>query len=43
MAVPIDTPETERIEALERQVGQLTGELAELRALVDDLREQLGA
>lgn len=43
LPVPLDTPETERIEALERQVSDLTGQLAELRALVDDLREQLGA
>lgn len=43
LPVPIDTPETERMEALERQVGDLTRELGELRALVDDLREQHGA
>jgi uncharacterized protein YceH (UPF0502 family) len=43
LAVPMDTPETERIEGLERQVGDLSRELAELRALVDDLRDQLGA
>ncbi len=43
LPVPQDTPETERIEGLERQVGELTRELAELRALVEDLREQLGA
>lgn len=36
LPVPQDTPETERIERLEREV-------AELRALVDDLRDQLGA
>ncbi len=41
--VPVDTPETERIESLEREVGQLTRELSELRALVEDLRDQLGA
>ncbi|HRV60260.1 MAG: DUF480 domain-containing protein [Solirubrobacterales bacterium] len=43
LPVPQDTPETERIEGLERQVNELTRELAELRALVEDLREQLGA
>lgn len=43
LPVPVDTPETERIEALERQVGDLTRELSGLKALVDDLREQLGA
>lgn len=42
LPVPVDTPETERIEALERQVGELTGALAELRGLVDDLRRELG-
>ena len=36
LPVPVDTPETERIEKLEREV-------AELRAVVEDLREQLGA
>jgi len=43
LPVPVDTPETERIEALERQVSGLATEVAELRSLVDDLREQLGA
>lgn len=43
LTVPMDTPETERIEVLERQVGDLNRELGELRALVEDLREQLGA
>ena len=43
LPVPVDTPETERIEQLERQVGELTRELSALRALLDDLREQLGA
>lgn len=43
LPVPLDTPETERIEALERQVTDLTRDVSELRALVDDLREQLGA
>ncbi len=43
LPVPVDTPETERIEGLERRVGELDTELAALRALVDDLREQLGA
>ena len=43
LPVPVDSPETERIEQLERQVGDLTRELAELRALVDNLREELGA
>jgi hypothetical protein len=43
LPVPVDTPETERIEALEKQVGDLSRELFELRSLVDDLREQLGA
>jgi uncharacterized protein YceH (UPF0502 family) len=43
MAVPQDTPETERIEGLEHQVADLNRELSELRALVEDLREQLGA
>lgn len=43
LPIPQDTPETERIEALERQVADLSGELSELRALVTDLREQLGA
>jgi len=43
LPVPVDTPETERIEGLERQVGDLSRELSELRALVDDLRDQLGA
>lgn len=42
LEVPQDTPETERIESLERQIGDLTRELSELRALVEDLREQLG-
>ena len=41
--VPQDTPETERIEGVERQIADLNRELAELRSLVDDLREQLGA
>jgi len=41
--VPVDTPETERIEGLERQIVDLNRGLVELRALVDDLREQLGA
>jgi uncharacterized protein len=36
LPIPQDTPETERIERLEREV-------AELRALVEDLRDQLGA
>lgn len=36
LPVPVDTPETERIETLERQV-------AELRAELNDLRDQLGA
>jgi len=36
LAIPQDTPETERIENLEREV-------AELRRLVEDLKEQLGA
>lgn len=43
LPVPTDTPETERIEALEREVGDLNRDLTELRTLVDDLREQLGA
>lgn len=43
LPVPVDTPETERIEALERQIGDLSRELADLRAVVEDLREQLGA
>lgn len=43
LAVPQDTPETERIESLERQIGDLTREVSELRTLVDDLRDQLGA
>lgn len=43
LPVPQDTPETERIEALERQVGELTRELSEMRTLLDDLRDQLGA
>jgi uncharacterized protein YceH (UPF0502 family) len=42
LPVPVDTPETERIEALELQVGELTAALAELRGLVDDLRRELG-
>lgn len=42
LPVPVDTPETERIEALERQAAGLSREIGELRALVDDLREQLG-
>jgi uncharacterized protein YceH (UPF0502 family) len=42
LPVPVDTPETERIEALEQQVGELTAALAELRGLVDDLRRELG-
>ncbi|MBN8868981.1 MAG: YceH family protein [Solirubrobacterales bacterium] len=42
LLVPVDTPETERIEALEHQVGELTAALAELRGLVDDLRRELG-
>lgn len=41
--VPVDTPETERIESLERQVSELSRELTALRTLVDDLRDQLGA
>ena len=40
--VPQDTPETERIESVERQIADLNHELAELRSLVDDLRDQLG-
>lgn len=36
LPVPVDTPETERIEKLEREVG-------ELRAELNDLRDQLGA
>lgn len=42
LPVPVDTPESERIEALERQIGDLSQELAGLRAVVEDLREQLG-
>ncbi|HMT05888.1 MAG: DUF480 domain-containing protein [Solirubrobacterales bacterium] len=42
LPVPVDTPETERIEALEQQVAELTRELTDLRRLVDDLRDQLG-
>ena len=42
LPVPVYTPETERVESLERQIGELTSELAELRTLVDDLRQQLG-
>ncbi|MCB0857972.1 MAG: DUF480 domain-containing protein [Solirubrobacterales bacterium] len=40
--VPVDTPETERVEGLERQVAELSREVAGLKALVEDLREQLG-
>ena len=40
--VPVYSPETERIEALESQVADLSRELAGLREVVDDLREQLG-
>lgn len=36
LPVPVDTPETERIEKLEHEV-------AELRAALEDLRDQLGA
>ncbi len=43
LPVPVDTPESERIEGLERQIGDLSRELAGLRAVVEDLREQLGA
>jgi uncharacterized protein YceH (UPF0502 family) len=43
LPVPVDTPESERIEALQRQIGDLSRELAGLRAVVEDLREQLGA
>jgi len=43
LPVPVDTPETERIEGLERRTAELARELSDLRALVDDLREQLGA
>lgn len=43
LPVPVDSPETERIEDLERQVVEMTRELTELRRLVDDLRDQLGA
>ncbi|HNC04823.1 MAG TPA: hypothetical protein PLS38_00805, partial [Solirubrobacterales bacterium] len=42
LPVPVDTPETERIETLERQIAGLNGELAELRGLVDELRRELG-
>lgn len=41
--VPLDTPESERIEALESQIADLTGQVGDLRTLVEDLREQLGA
>lgn len=50
IAVPLDTPETERIELLERQnrdldarVEALEGNLEELRHGLDRLREDLGA
>lgn len=43
LPVPMDTPETERIETLERQVEDLNLALKSLQAMVDDLREQLGA
>lgn len=43
LSVPMDSPQAERIEALEGQVAALIRELGEVRRLVDDLREQLGA
>src|SRR5690606_33069187 len=43
LPVPVDTPETERIETLERQVTDLDRQVSELADLVRDLREQLGA
>ncbi|MBN8866437.1 MAG: DUF480 domain-containing protein [Solirubrobacterales bacterium] len=43
LPVPVDTPEAERIEALERSVNELRDELAQVKGLIDDLREQLGA
>ncbi|MDQ2621642.1 MAG: YceH family protein [Actinomycetota bacterium] len=48
--VPVDTPETERIEALERgsresraEIDRLTDEIAALRSELNGLKEQLGA
>lgn len=50
LPVPVDTPETERIEALERanreleeRIGALEGSVDELRQSLDRLREDLGA
>lgn len=50
LPVPLDTPETERIEALERdrrelntRIEALEGSVAELRQGLDRLREDLGA
>lgn len=41
--IPVDSPETERIETLERQIRDLTEAVSELEAGLDRLRTDLGA
>lgn len=42
LPIPVDTPETERIEHLEREVERLKVELTQLREGLAELQEQLG-